>query len=112
MAATDRIDALVRQLLAVRSQMAAMEAVESQMVADVKAAMAGAYRVNGLGYSISWKPSKPVTKTAWETVAASLTQALIERGMTRDDITTIVGLYTTTGEAARPFRVTTKGNDE
>lgn len=101
MEADDDQAVLAARLQAVKRTVKASEAEHDELVNRLKDSMHGSYALIGHGFRVAWKPSKGRTSTDWKGVAARL-----GLDAAPDALTSAVEEYTTTGEGARPFRVT------
>lgn len=93
--------AMVTRLGQLKAAMKAAESEHDLLVNRLKESMQGAYTLAGQGFHVTWKPSKPRTTTDWRGVAEEMGASPV-----------LVARYTTTGEGARPFRLTLEEGEQ
>lgn len=101
MQADDRQARLVMDLRETREELARLEARESLVKNQLRDSMAGAERLTGDGWHITWRQGKDRVKTDWKLVAAGALRTLPD-----GDRDALLSLYTETEPGTRPFVVT------
>ena len=95
----------VHGLLAVRSQLADLEAVEKGLEVAIKSRMGEFARMVGPDFTATWKRTKDAATIDWQSIADGLLRQLPE-----PERTALVGMHTTARPGFRPFRVVTRGD--
>jgi predicted phage-related endonuclease len=108
---TEAQDQLMGQLRAVRGEQRRLEADENALVIALKESMAGATRVAGDGWRITWTTTKPRRTTDWREIATDY-RSRLGPTVPEADLEAVVEAHTSEGEPGRQFRPTWKEEDE
>lgn len=91
----------VRALIDVRARIKALEADDERIAVAIQTRMGPASMLRGDGFRVTWKRTKDVTRTDWQSLAAGFL-----RQMPDEERDALIGLHSETREGSRRFVVT------
>lgn len=98
--ADEQLEAAVAALVATRERRKLTAAEEESLENTIKGRMGDIAVLVGPGFRVTWKRTKDITQTDWQSVADGLLRTLPET-----ERNALVGIHTTVRPGFRPFRV-------